>query len=41
VGWDGAPQSLDDLARGRSTASKILVFPQGVPAVGSGAQESR
>ncbi|HSU36787.1 MAG TPA: alcohol dehydrogenase catalytic domain-containing protein [Propionibacteriaceae bacterium] len=31
VGWEGAPQSFDDLARGRSTASKILVFPQGVP----------
>ena len=29
VGWDEAPQSFDDLARGRSTASKILVFPQG------------
>jgi threonine dehydrogenase-like Zn-dependent dehydrogenase len=34
VGWDGAPQSFDDLARGRSTASKILVFPQGPPAEG-------
>jgi threonine dehydrogenase-like Zn-dependent dehydrogenase len=32
VGWDGAPQSFDDLARGRSKASKILVFPQGPPA---------
>jgi threonine dehydrogenase-like Zn-dependent dehydrogenase len=32
VGWEGAPQSFDDLARGRSTASKILVFPQGAPA---------
>lgn len=31
VGWDGAPQSFDDLARGRSTASKILVFPKGPP----------
>ena len=31
VGWDQAPQSFDDLARGRSTASKILVFPQGAP----------
>ena len=31
VGWDGAPQSFDDLARGRSTASKILVFPHGPP----------
>ena len=31
VGWEGAPQSFDDLARGRSSASKILVFPQGVP----------
>jgi threonine dehydrogenase-like Zn-dependent dehydrogenase len=31
VGWDGAAQSFDDLARGRSTASKILVFPQGPP----------
>jgi threonine dehydrogenase-like Zn-dependent dehydrogenase len=35
VGWEGAPQSFDDLARGRSTASKILVFPQGPPASGS------
>lgn len=34
VGWDGAPQSFDDLARGRSRASKILVFPQGPPADG-------
>jgi threonine dehydrogenase-like Zn-dependent dehydrogenase len=33
VGWEGAPQSFDDLARGRSTASKILVFPHGVPGV--------
>lgn len=31
VGWDQAAQSFDDLARGRSTASKILVFPQGPP----------
>jgi threonine dehydrogenase-like Zn-dependent dehydrogenase len=31
VGWEGAPQSFDDLARGRSTASKILVFPRGAP----------
>jgi threonine dehydrogenase-like Zn-dependent dehydrogenase len=31
VGWEGAPQSFDDLARGRTTASKILVFPQGPP----------
>lgn len=31
VGWDEAPQSFDDLARGRSTASKIMVFPQGPP----------
>jgi threonine dehydrogenase-like Zn-dependent dehydrogenase len=31
VGWDGAPQSFEDLARGRSAASKILVFPQGPP----------
>jgi threonine dehydrogenase-like Zn-dependent dehydrogenase len=31
VGWEGAPQGFDDLARGRSSASKILVFPQGVP----------
>jgi threonine dehydrogenase-like Zn-dependent dehydrogenase len=31
VDLDGAPQSFDDLARGRSTASKILVFPQGQP----------
>jgi threonine dehydrogenase-like Zn-dependent dehydrogenase len=34
VGWDEAPQSFDDLARGRSLASKILVFPQGPPAHG-------
>ena len=32
VGWDGAARSFDDLARGRSAASKILVFPGGVPA---------
>jgi threonine dehydrogenase-like Zn-dependent dehydrogenase len=31
VGWDGAAQSFEDLARGRSAASKILVFPQGPP----------
>lgn len=31
VGWDAAAQSFDDLARGRSQASKILVFPQGPP----------
>jgi threonine dehydrogenase-like Zn-dependent dehydrogenase len=31
VGWEGAPQSFDDLARGRSSATKILVFPQGAP----------
>jgi threonine dehydrogenase-like Zn-dependent dehydrogenase len=31
VGWEQAPRSFDDLARGRSTASKILVFPQGPP----------
>jgi threonine dehydrogenase-like Zn-dependent dehydrogenase len=31
VGWEGAPQSFDDLARARSPASKILVFPQGPP----------
>jgi threonine dehydrogenase-like Zn-dependent dehydrogenase len=30
VGWDGAARSFDELARGRSRASKILVFPQGV-----------
>jgi threonine dehydrogenase-like Zn-dependent dehydrogenase len=35
VGWAGAPQSFDDLARGRSTSSKILVFPQGPPVSGS------
>ena len=34
VGWDGAPQSFDDLARGRTTASKILVFPHGPPTTG-------
>ena len=32
VGWEGAPQSFDDLARGRSAASKILVYPHGPPA---------
>lgn len=32
VGWQDAPQSFDDLARGVSAASKILVFPQGVQA---------
>lgn len=32
VGWDQAPQAFDDLARGTTEASKILVFPQGVPA---------
>jgi threonine dehydrogenase-like Zn-dependent dehydrogenase len=36
VGWEGAPQSFDDLARGRSKASKILVFPQGAPAGAGG-----
>ena len=35
VGWEGASQSFDDLARGRSTASKILVFPHGPPTSGS------
>lgn len=30
VGWDGAARSFDDLARGRTAASKILVFPHGV-----------
>ncbi len=34
VGLDGAPRSFDDLARGRSAASKILVFPQGPPQPG-------
>jgi threonine dehydrogenase-like Zn-dependent dehydrogenase len=32
---EGTPQSFDDLARGRSSASKILVFPQGPPVNGS------
>jgi len=32
VGWDGAPRAFDDLARGTSEASKILVFPHGVSA---------
>lgn len=32
VGWDGAPQAFDDLARGATDASKILVFPHGVAA---------
>jgi threonine dehydrogenase-like Zn-dependent dehydrogenase len=41
VGWDGAAQSFDDLARGRSTASKILVFPQGPPRSGSAEHEPR
>jgi threonine dehydrogenase-like Zn-dependent dehydrogenase len=41
VGWDGAAQSFDDLARGRSTASKILVFPQGPPSSGSAEPEPR
>jgi threonine dehydrogenase-like Zn-dependent dehydrogenase len=41
VGWDGAPQSFDDLARGRSTASKILVFPQGPPPSGQAGGQSR
>jgi threonine dehydrogenase-like Zn-dependent dehydrogenase len=41
VGWAGAPQSFDDLARGRSAASKILVFPQGPPPTGSAAEELR
>jgi threonine dehydrogenase-like Zn-dependent dehydrogenase len=36
VGWDGAAQSFDDLARGRSMASKILVFPHGPPAGSNG-----
>ncbi|BAK33346.1 zinc-containing alcohol dehydrogenase [Microlunatus phosphovorus NM-1] len=36
VGWDGAPKSFDDLARGRTSASKILVFPQGPPATEAG-----
>ena len=31
VGWDGAPGSFEALARGTSAASKILVFPGGVP----------
>lgn len=31
VGWEDAPQSFDDLARGASAASKILVFPGGAP----------
>ena len=31
VGWEVAPQSFDDLARGRSSARKILVFPHGPP----------
>jgi threonine dehydrogenase-like Zn-dependent dehydrogenase len=41
VGWEQAPQSFDDLARGRSTASKILVFPQGPPSSESAGGESR
>lgn len=31
VGWEQAAQSFDDLARGVSTASKIMVYPQGPP----------
>jgi threonine dehydrogenase-like Zn-dependent dehydrogenase len=31
VGWQDAPRSFDELARGVSEASKILVFPQGPP----------
>lgn len=30
VGWDQASESFDALARGTSSASKILVFPQGL-----------
>ena len=41
VGWDGAAQSFDDLARGRSTASKILVFPHGQPIAELTGGESR
>lgn len=31
VGWDDAPRSFDELARGTSQASKVLVFPHGAP----------
>ncbi len=31
VGWEGARRSFEDLARGVSPASKVLVFPGGVP----------
>jgi len=31
VGWADAPRSFDELARGTSQASKIVVFPHGVP----------
>lgn len=32
VDLEGAPQAFDELARGETAASKVLVFPQGVPA---------
>jgi threonine dehydrogenase-like Zn-dependent dehydrogenase len=32
VGFEDAPRSFEELARGTSEASKILVFPQGAPA---------
>ncbi|MEO6996947.1 MAG: alcohol dehydrogenase catalytic domain-containing protein [Terracoccus sp.] len=31
VGWDGARQSFEDLGRGVSPSSKVLVFPGGAP----------
>lgn len=31
VGWEGARQSFEDLGRGVSPASKVLVFPGGAP----------
>jgi threonine dehydrogenase-like Zn-dependent dehydrogenase len=32
VGLEGAPSAFTELARGESEASKVLVYPQGVPA---------
>ncbi len=32
VGWDAAPETFTGLAKGENPASKVLVFPGGVPA---------
>jgi hypothetical protein len=32
VGWDAAPETFSGLAKGENPASKVLVFPGGVPA---------